>query len=177
MLYNENGHDKPDYYFSDSNDIQRLGMANVLCLLASCDDEKCFREYKKRLTEHRNKSLVLVEFFFSWSVNELSEVFDELTEKELQFRYDVVGGNPRNMSGSMDWCMPCTVLAFVVRFYFGDEYTSLYDESAEEYNSLTDNQRFGVWAVATVGSELRLQEADAVRKVKHNFFMKYERNE
>ena len=101
----------------------------------------------------------------SLSLNEMKVLFPQLSSEELQFRYDVIGGNPRKMNVYVQreslqrFYEPVTE---VVRLMFGEEFVpSRMEEDDYKVGNRMDKKdekkrkkAMGAWAISTVVQEL-----------------------
>lgn len=81
----------PTYYFSDSVDIDKVGLSSKLSLLVTSDDPSQYQEWLKRIEEHKENSVI--KFMPVFSSIELKCIAPE--GANAQFRFDIVGGNAR----------------------------------------------------------------------------------
>lgn len=170
--YNESIHEKPNYYFSDSHDVSVSNKATRACVVICSDDIKGFKEFTKRLKEPALEGKNFVHYFPSWSFQELRHCFEDLGDEEFQFRFDVVGGNPRHMGYSNTWNSPYEIIELVegvIGEYFGGDYVGKYNGTLTSYNKLTDKQKLGVWALKVVAAQLDAKDKDVLS----SFFQMY----
>jgi hypothetical protein len=80
-----------DYFFSDNVDIVEGNLGRILNLAVTSGDENVLKEFHKRTAESNGKILFLPSLEFT----EMELLFPKLSSEECQFRFDIVGGNPR----------------------------------------------------------------------------------
>ena len=147
LIYNPNVHPKPDYYFSDSHDVKDKNLATILCLVVSSENESetGYKEFSKRIMEVAKGR---TRYIPSMSPDELTQAFPNLTPETRQFRYDVVGGNPRHFQGAGNDAGSDTMVELVrneVGSFFGLEYIGPVNG---EVNVLMEE--LGTWATNTI---------------------------
>ena len=136
------------YYFSDNVDVLHASLGSLLTLAATSGDKNVLKEYKKRMRCLPNG---LVLFMPSLERREMAQLYPEIDSKELQFKFDVIGGNPRamllNLNGD-DKSKYFAPVTEVVRFMFGNAYVTT------NVTKQTKKQAWGRWAIMNVVSRL-----------------------
>lgn len=86
---------QPHFYFSDNVDVDDAGAGSLVTMALTSDDTNdALKEFSKRMDEARTKQRsVLV--MPGLDLNEMLQVFSDLSAEEVTFKFDVVGGNPR----------------------------------------------------------------------------------
>jgi hypothetical protein len=97
-----NGHTTPDYLFSDTIDINELGMSTKMTLLVSSDDNTHYKEWKMKIYEAGERGFI--KYMPVFSGDELKLVLRNvgLSEEESEFRFTIVGGSIRHALGGGD---------------------------------------------------------------------------
>lgn len=84
--------DRVDYLFSDSHDIRDLDSAKKGVIMVTSFKSNEAKRFKKVATSRRFSSIP------TWSLDELRKIVDpDFKEAEIELRYGVFGGSPRNL--------------------------------------------------------------------------------
>jgi len=81
----------PHYYFSDNVDVSEANVGSFLTICATSGDLDTLKEFNKRQAESGGPTYTMPSLEF----DEMKLIFPEMNKDELQFKYDVFGGNPR----------------------------------------------------------------------------------
>ena len=92
----------PDYYFSDSVDIEKNNASKCLTALFASMDEKHFRTFQKILMQPTSKSADM--YVPLVPMSELGKMFvnERILQSTVQFRRDIYGGSARNCLDDCD---------------------------------------------------------------------------
>jgi hypothetical protein len=129
------------YFFSDNVDIAQGNLASQVCLGLTCGDKSKFKEFNKRMAEMNATSIV--RYMMSFSVEEMKALFNgKLNEEEIQFRFDVVGGNPRKFmqTSLLESIHYFDIIHAALKLMFGQDYVP------DDSGNVTEKQRLGQWA-------------------------------
>ena len=85
---------KPHYYFSDNVDISEASKGSHVTMALSSGDTEVLKDFTKRMNESRiqRKSELIMP---GLDLHEMLMVFSDLSNEEVFFKFDVLGGNPR----------------------------------------------------------------------------------
>ena len=157
------------YYFSDNVDIPDAIAASSLTMAATSGDTVVLKEYAKRIECTKPEDGVTL-CMPSLELEEMRLLFPDFEPEELQFKYDIIGGNPRKMFSKNlrykkdgEYVPP---VIRVVRMVFGEEYEPTSD------GELTKKQALGAWAISSVVRELAAAVAPIVT-TDSSFFKDY----
>lgn len=116
----------PDYFLSDSMDISKINLSQILTLLVSSDDDEHYKEWQKVLRKHRTISATgetihhgLIKYMPLFSLEE-SICIDPDSLEYCALKYDIVGGSARNFvssSGKKDAELKVLVTASFEEFF------------------------------------------------------------
>jgi hypothetical protein len=162
------------YCFSDNVDIADAGVGEYLTMAATSGDATVLKEFTKRFNGSDPPKAVL--YMPSLDYEEMHTVFPT-DRSELEFIFDVIGGNPR--------AMKIRPVVEIKRFYeevksallfvFGEEYTPERDSEVQEQ---TSKQRLGRWAIDIVLMNLHLAmsnaQSSASPSTDSSFFMEFD---
>jgi len=141
------------YFFSDNVDIVQGNLASQVCLGLTSGDKLKFKEFNKRMAEINATSVV--RYMMSFSVEEMKALLiSKLNEEEIQFRFDVVGGNPRKF---MQTSLPESTHYFdiihdALKLMFGQDYVP------DDSGNVTKKQRLGQWAARLIQHTLETSD-------------------
>ena len=160
------------YCFSDNNDISDAKIGSLLTMAVTSGDTTVLKEFSKRMDaiDRRVKAIL---YMPSLELEEMQQLFPSLTPEELQFKFNIVGGNPRKIEVDEEEVADhpfSGVVESSVLWMFGQEYVP--SEAAIQ----SPKQILGKWAINTVVAalELALQEAaNSAPKTDSSFFMDY----
>lgn len=139
----------PDYLILDNVDSTLDIQANKLNLGVSSDDNK-LTKFLKRLVESRGKGKSYA--MNTLGFNEMSLIFSDMTYEELQFKYDMLGGNPRKLNA----CRPASLIYEVTGLLFPILQECLYIYFNKEYNYEynTVEGRLAQWIMYVITNEV-----------------------
>ena len=139
----------PDYLILDNVDSNLDIQANKLNLGVSSDDKK-LTKFQKRLVESRGKGNKYA--MNTLGFNEMSLIFPDMTYEELQFKYDMLGGNPRKLNA----CRPASLIYEVTGLLFPILQECLYIYYNKEYNYEynTVEGRLARWIIYVITNEV-----------------------
>lgn len=92
----------PDYYFSDSVDIEKNNASKCLTALFASMDEKHFRTFQKILQQPTSKSADMYVPLVPMSELGKMVVNERILQSTVQFRRDIYGGSARNCLDDCD---------------------------------------------------------------------------
>lgn len=111
------------YCFSDNVDVSDANVGSALTLAVTSGDADVLKEFSKRLQGVGEEQATL--YMPSLTVKEMAQVFPTLSQQEVQFKFDIVGGNPRRYQ-SASLAAPSSkygrVVADVLSWMFGPSY-------------------------------------------------------
>lgn len=136
-------------------------------MAATSGDKGVLKEFSKRV-DAAPLDYKAILFMPSLNLKEMGLLYPELEPEELQFKFDVIGGNPRRMSikskkGNASKFLDLVVE--VVRMMFGEEYVPT------EGSKLTKKQEWGLWAITNVVEELGMA---GLKNTDSSFFKEYD---
>ena len=136
----------PHYYFSDNVDVSEANVGSFLTICATSGDIGTLKEFFKRQTECSGPTYTMPSLEF----DEMKLIFPEMNEEELQFKYDIFGGNPLMFYGipsfRPDLPYNLTVYNSFV-WLFGDDFVPRDGKSSSK-------RLMGDWAINTIVSKL-----------------------
>jgi hypothetical protein len=144
-----------NYCFSDNVDIADADVGTHLTMAATSGDTSVLKEFRKRLNGFGEPKAVL--YMPSLDYEEMQTVFPT-HGSELEFMFDVIGGNPRSMSIVPEDVNKqfYDVVGNALFFVFGEDYTPQRD--SEEQN---EKQALGKWAIDIVLMTLQFAIKDS----------------
>jgi hypothetical protein len=155
------------YCFSDNRDVTDANVGSLLTLAVASGVEAVLQEFSKRI-DGISSGLKADLCMSSLSLQEMALIFSDMGEEERQFKFDVVGGNPRKFTAEAVVVEDEQFHDFVQEvlvWMFGEDY--LPSDGATP----TTTQRLGSWAVnLLVGT---LINAPAVPKTDSSLFKEY----
>jgi hypothetical protein len=155
------------YCFSDNRDVADANVGSILTLAVSSGVEAVLQEFSKRI-DGISSGLKADLCMSSLSLQEMALIFPDMGEGERQFKFDVVGGNPRMFTAEavvVEDEQFHGIVQEVLVWMFGEDYVPS-DGAAP-----TTKQRLGRWAInLLVGT---LISAPAVPKTDSSLFKEY----
>ena len=141
----------PDYLFFDNVD-SALNIAGLkLTLGLTSGDRDVLKELSKKLGEAGSYGRTYTMQALDMIVMGL--IFPELLPSELQFRFDVLGGNPRRFRWEVPTCLSREMEQLVypelntcILMFFGDEY---------DYTMKTKEGELANWAMRVIAKEVQ----------------------
>ena len=147
------------YYIADNVDIGDAHVGSLLTMAVTSGDVNVLKEFSKRINGVRRHEKDIV-YMPPLDITEMKIVFQDLNADEIQFKFDVLGGNPRLIDVMYEEAMPSMrsqfygVLEHAVDWMFGSEYVP----SSAEIQS--EKQKMGQWAVNILSKALDLAIQD-----------------
>jgi hypothetical protein len=153
------------YVISDNCDIGHAHIGSLLTMAVTTDEEDCLKEFRKRHTAVKKDKVTL--YMPSLSFDEMKALYPDIPVEELQFMFNVVGGNPGviNSAEALQPDIPhYQVVENWLALLFGDSYRPMAEEDvdgeeeaveATSTAAATVKQRLGSWAVALITTNLR----------------------
>lgn len=133
------------YCFSDNVDISDAKVGSALTLAVTSGDTDVLKEFSKRLEGVGDEQARL--YMPSLTMDEMAQVFPTLSQQEVQFKFDIVGGNPRKFQ-STSYAAPSSkyghVVVDVLDWLFGPSYIPA------NAGQQTAEQKLGRWAIDLV---------------------------
>jgi hypothetical protein len=158
------------YCFSDNVDIADADVGTYLTMAATLGDTTVLKEFRKRSSGFGEPKAVL--YMPSLDYEEMQTVFPTYGS-ELEFMFDVIGGNPRLMriDPVVENKQFYEVVESALFFVFGEEYTPQRDSEEQ-----TRKQRLGRWAIDIVLMNLQLamkESSSASTSTDSSFFKEF----
>ena len=137
----------PHYYFSDNVDVSEANVGSFLTICATSGDIGTLREFNKRKDECSGPTYTMPSLEFE----EMKLIFPEMNDEELQFKYDIFGGNPRLFHGIPSFRRD---LPYYTTVY--NSFVWLFDSDfvPRDGESSSKRQLIGDWAINTIVSKL-----------------------
>jgi hypothetical protein len=160
-----------NYCFSDNVDISDASVGSLLTMAVTSGDLTVLKEFNKRVQACKPDTKAIL-YMPSLILEEMALLFPLYTPGALQFKFDIVGGNPRMFEVSEKAKSSSQFYAVVksaLQWMFGEEY--LPTETSE-----TELNQLGKWAIDIVVTflELALQEAQSsAPRMDSSFFREY----
>lgn len=146
------------YCFSDNVDISDAKVGSALTLAVTSGDVVVLKEFIKRLEGVGEDQARL--YMPSLTVDEMALIFSDLPPEEVQFKFDIVGGNPRKFKIAPPTAPSSKytkVVSDALNWMFGSSYFS--GDSVQ----LTAKQKLGRWVIdLLVGMLDAAEESKAV---------------
>lgn len=140
------------YCFSDNQDICDAQVGSLLTMAVTSGDVLVLREFTKRYNGS-NTHLKVNMCMPSLEMREMQLLHKDIDPETLQFKFDVVGGNPRMIAASATACSrespSYNIVANAVGWMFGSSYT----EQGDKYE-------LGQWAINMVVQALDMACVD-----------------
>lgn len=145
------------YYVSDNVDITEANIGSHLTMGITSGEADKLKEFRKRISAMVEEDKVIV-YMPSLQLEEMSILFPLLSAEAVQFKFDIVGGNPRVIHQDEEVAPESNfyhVVLGAVVWMFGDEY------QPSEAEVQSPQQTLGKWAINVVVSaiELAVQES------------------
>ena len=141
---------KPDYLLLDSVDSSLLYSGNKMNLGLTSGDQS-LKEFNKRVDEAGERGKIDAMHALDLKVMKL--IFTTLPFDEMQFRFDVLGGNPRTFCCQAPACVTAETQQLIyplvlncITMYFGTTY---------DHTVYSDHGHLAKWAIVVIARELK----------------------
>ena len=154
----------PHYYVSDNIDVSHGNVGSILTICATSGDADTLKEFNKRRAETTGPTYTMP----SLELDEMKLIFYGHSDEELQFKFDIFGGNPRVFSdncGSLTQSKYYFIVHNALHWLFGDDFVPRDNECS------TVRQRMGDWAINIIVD--RLESASPSTNTDSSLFKHY----
>jgi len=155
----------PHYYVSDNIDVSHGNVGSILTICATSGDADSLKEFNKRRAETSGPTYTMP----SLELNEMKLIFCGHSDEELQFKFDIFGGNPRVFSdncGSFTQSKYYSIVRNALHWLFGDDFVPQDDDEC-----CTARQHMGAWAINIIVD--RLESASPSTNTDSSLFKHY----